>query len=376
MRGDQAETGVGATVAARGAAVTPLPRIWWIVGAVLAAVGIVAFGMQMANQSMAGSSEYPWGFYIALFYSAASAGAGLLVVAGIARWSDLLEGEQVSMLYAGSCALFVVASLLIVVDLGNPVAVMLTYASANPASPVFFDALVLPLCLVFSIVAALLARNKAAGRLLAVVGIVAGLALLGIEAWLLTTCSGRDAWGVLLGAGPALIQAVTLGVAAMVLLDPSRRGWRALLAGSALIMVASLVFDVALNQGSNTILGMQFAAIAASPLFWVATIVGVIAVIALCVNVAPVVARISALGVAVAVPLFKLAIFQATQSVVPLAQLEQPGSFPFSFIEVLVFVGIAGVGIIVYAAAMRVLSVRTAMTAGSVANNDEKEVQA
>lgn len=357
-------------------AIAPPPRAAIIAGAVLALVGVGAFAFQMANQELAGTSQYPWGFYIALFYAAASAGAGLLIVSGIARWARLLGPRETSVLYVVACASFVVASVLIVVDLGNPADIMLTYLSANPASPVFFDAIVLPVCIVFTIVAALLSsKSEGAGKGFALAGVVAGCALLAVEAWLLTTCSGRDAWGVLLGAGPAFLQAAMLGIAAAVLLDPARRGWRALLAGAALIMTASLVFDAVLNQGVGTVLGQQFAAIAASPLFWAAAVAGCAAVVVLAVvKDSPLAVRIAAVCAIVAVPLFRIAIFQATQSVVPVAQLEAAGAAPFEFMEVLVFVGTLGIGLLVYAAGLRVLSGRALGAAKSVV--DAKEVEA
>lgn len=361
-----------------GGAIAPPSKIVWIVGAALIVAGALAFGIQMANQSMAGGSQYPWGCYIALFYAAASAGAGLLMVTGVARWAGAVEARFASVLYAAACALFVVASVFIVVDLGNPTAILLTYASANPSSPVFFDAIVLPLCIAFAIVAALFAgKSEPAGKAFALAGIIVGLALLGVEAWLLTTCSGRDAWGVLLGAGPALIQAATLGVALVVLYEPEHRGWRALLAGAALIVAASLVFDVAFNQGTGTVLSSQFAAIAASPLFWIAAAACLAGVVLLAAPAgSPVVPRAAAACVVASVPLFKLAIFQATQSIVPLAELEPAGAAPFDFMEVVVCAGAVGVGIIVYAVALHVLAARSSAAAKADANANAKEVQA
>lgn len=346
------------TTLASGAAA--VPKAAWIVGGVLAVAGIVAFAVQMANQTMAGASQYPWGFYIAMFYAAASAGAGVLVVGGIGAWAGIIEARQVSKLYAVACALFVVASILIVVDLGNPAGIFLTYTSANVASPVFFDAIVLPLCIVFTIVAALVvARGDAATKVVAAIGIVAGLVLMGVEAWLLTTCSGKDAWGVLLGAGPALIQAVTLAAAVVVCFAPASRGWKMLLAGASIVMVAALAFDVVLNGGSDTVLGQQFSAIGAQPLFWIAVVVAVVACVLALVAKTDLLARVAAICAIVAVPLFKLAIFWGTQSIVAIAQLEAAGAFPFDVMEVIVFTGALGIGVLVYNVATLILAKRS-----------------
>lgn len=346
-----------------------MPKPFWIVGAVLTVVGTAAFALQLAGQSMAGSSQYPWGFYIALFYTLASAGAGLLVVSGIARIGRLMNGDLMATLYAIACALFVAASVLIVVDLGFPQGVMMTYASANPASPVFFDAIVLPLCIAFTIAAALLARNRSAGMPVAAIGVVAGLALLAVEAWLLTTCSGKDAWGVLLGAGPALIQSCTIAVAVVAALVPSSRPWRALLAAAALITTASLVFDVVLNAGSGTVLASQFSAIAAHPLFWIGAACAVAAaIVALAAPAASALAvRIAAALAVVAVPLFKLAIFWGTQSIAAIPELEAPGAAPFEPLELVVFAGAVGLGMLVYAVAAKVLASRASQTATDAA---------
>lgn len=352
-----------------GRLVCGVPKPFWIVGAALAVIGIAAFIFQMAGQTMAGASQYPWGFYIALFYTLASAGAGLLVVGGIARTAGLMDGALMAKLYAVACAAFVAASVLIVVDLGFPQAIMLTYASANPSSPVFFDAIVLPLCIVFTIVAALLARSNTAGRALAVVGIIAGLVLLAVEAWLLTTCSGKDAWGVLLGAGPALIQAGTLAAAVIVAFKPESRAWRALTATGALLTAASLAFDVVLNAGTGTVLGSQFAAIAAHPLFWLGLACAVVAaVVALVAPLASAIAARAAAALAVvAIPLLKLAIFWGTQSIAAVPELEAPGAPAFDIVEVVVFAGAVGIGMLVYAAGTTLLAKRAAASSAAAA---------
>lgn len=355
-----------------GASAEKPPKAWWIAGAALAIVGAIAFGVQMANQTMAGASQYPWGFYIAMFYAAASAGAGLLVVAGFARWMDCLSDRTMTRLYAIACALLVGASVLIVVDLGNPLAIMLTYASANPASPVFFDAVILPLCIVFALAAALTPKkSETVARVFALVGIIVGFALLGIEAWLLTTCSGKDAWGVLLGAAPALVQAATLGIAVVVLTQPSGRAWRALLGGITLVMAASLVFDVVLNQNAATVLGSQLSAIAATPLFWVAAACACAgAAIALVSGKAQPV-RVSATCAILSVPLFKLAIFQGTQSVVAIDELEAAGAFAFQPMELVVALGAVGVGVLAFAvltAARAALEARARRSAAAPAS--------
>lgn len=354
--------------------IDPPPKAVWIAGAVLAAIGIVAFGVQMAGQSMAGSSQYPWGMYIALFYTAASAGAGTLIVSGIARQAGFLDAAASRVLYAAAVALFVVASILITVDLGNPLAILLTYTSPNPTSPVLFDAIVLPACIVLCVLAALFSSaSEAAGRAFALAGVVAGFVLLGVEAWLLTTCSGRDAWGVLLGAGPALIQAVTLGLALVMLVAPARRGWRALLAAAVLVMIVSLVFDALLNQDTGTVLGRQLGAVVASPLFWVAAVVGIAAVVLLAVpNVSESAMKQAAAVCAIAsAALFKLAIIWATQSVVAVSELEAAGAAPFDAVEVLVFLGAAGIGVLVYAIALQILSRRSMTTASTTFDTQE-----
>lgn len=345
-----------------------LAKPFWIAGAILALIGIVAFAIQMANQSMAGVSQYPWGFYIAMFYSAASAGAGILIVGGIAYWSGFIKELHMARLYVIACALFIVASILIVVDLGSPLGILMTYTSANALSPVFFDALVLPLCIVVCVVAALVVgSSQPASKIVSAVGLLAGLALLGVEAWLLTTCSGKEAWSVLLGAGPALIQSALLAIAVIVAGLPESRAWKTLLLGTLIVVLASLVFDVVLNQGSGTILQMQLAAIAAMPLFWIATVIGLIACVLLFTGGSKLLVRCAVVAAIATVPLFKLAIFWGTQSVAPIKELTSGGVVHFDPIELVVFAGAIGFGMLVYAIADRILRNRKYET---------KEVQA
>ncbi len=352
------------------------PRSLWIAGIVLAAVGVIVFAVQMVGQSMAGSSQYPWGFYIAMFYTLASAGAGLLVAGGIACVGGFVDRDLMARLYVIACALFVSASILIAVDLGVPQAIMLTYASANPASPVFFDAIALPLCIVFTIAAALLVRERVAMLPVAVVGIVAGLALLAVEAWLLATCSGKDAWGVLLGAGPALIQACTIAVAVIAAISPRNRAWCVLLAAGALVTASSLVFDVALNAGAGTVLARQFFAISLQPLFWVAAVCSLAAAITAFAapSVGALAARVAAALAVIAVPLFKLAVFWGTQSVAAVSELGTPDAPSFNPIELAVFAGVVGIGMIAYAAGVQVLARRAARVSADSDSQSAKSV--
>ena len=338
-------------------------KVPWIVAGALAVVGVVAYALALSSQSMAGTSFYPWGLYIAVFYAAASAGAGVLIVTGLCRCFALFPAEVAARLFSCACALLVAASVLIAVDLGNPAAIMLTYLSANVASPVFFDALVLPLCIVVAVIAALVCAKSAdatvsvAQKALAVASMVAGFVLLGVEAWLLTTCSGKDAWGVLLGAGPARLQACTMAVCVVACFVAPTKVWRALLGVLLLVTVGSFVFDVALNQGDATVLERQLAAIASEPLFTVAAVGGVAgALVALIGRSKGMLSLAAGLGLA-SVLLFKIAVIDGTQAVAAVPGLGNPGTFPVGFSEVLVVVGIAGIAVLVYLAALKILDV-------------------
>lgn len=394
-RGTVAAAGAAATTGrdgqgssgAAGAMGAPSVRTLLIVGGVLAVAGVIAFAVQLAGQSMAGTGGYPWSTYIGLFYTAASAGAGLLIVAGLGRWGGFIPAAVAARLFGLACALLVAASVLILVDLGNPAAILLTYTSANVGSPVFFDAVALPACIVIAAAGAVvIARGPeeraGASGALALVGVLAGFVLLGVEAWLLTTCSGKDAWGVLLGAGPALLQAVALGAAMVALFIPKSRPWRLVLAGALLLTVVSTVFDVVLNQGTGTVLGLQLAAIASLPTFWLGAACGAAAAVALLVVEAPSAIRAAAaLGIA-CVPLIKLAVLQGTQSVVAVSGIAAPGAFPFEAIELVVALGAVGVGVLVYAGALTVLgcpavqaaSVPSAQTAPAMDDLEPQEV--
>ncbi|MEC4184877.1 hypothetical protein VJ918_08655 [Adlercreutzia sp. R21] len=361
-------------------------RAWWIVGGLLTVMGIAAYGMALGSSSAAGTSSYPWGPYIVLFYTAASAGAGLLMVGGIARAARLMDGKRAAQLFAAACALLVTASVLIIVDLGNPAAVFLMYLSANTASPLFFDALVLPLCIAVAVAGAVVFarapyRENVASTVAAVAGAVAGCVLIGVEAWLLAACDGREAWGVLLGAAPAFLQAAALAAAITVATGSFARPWRALMGALFLMVAASTGFDALLGQGADTVLGLQLAAIAASPLFWAALACAVAGGVAAFASNAPVVLRVAAALGAVAVLLVKLVVVWETQSVPAVAGAAPVGAFPFSGLELLVALGALGLGALVYAVAALVLQkvsaplAQTVSKAASVSQLDELELQ-
>ena len=360
-------------------------RVLWIVGGLLAIAGIVAYGLSLGSQTVAGTSSYPWGPYIALFCTAASAGAGLLIVGGIARAARFVTAPQAAHLFSIACALLIAASVFIVVDLGNPAAVMMMYLSANTASPLFFDGIVLPLCIVVTVIGAVVfarssARESAADTAMAIIGAVVGFALIGVEAWLLTACDGRDAWGVLLGAGPAFLQSAALALAVMVLMGITAKPWRVLMAALFLMVGASLGFDVLLNKGADSVLSLQFAAIAANPLFTVALVAVLAAALVALVVASPLAARVAAGVGALAVLLFKLAVIWGTQAVAAVTGTTIFGAFPFSLTELVVAVGVVGIAVVAYAVAQVVLAKVSApqvVTAASpaTATVDELEFQ-
>lgn len=315
--------------------------------AALVLVGIVAYAVQQIGGMESYANHAPWGIYIVVFYCAAGLGAGSLIVGGIAVAADLIERPALSKLFVVVAAAFVVASACVIADLGSPAALISMIVTPNLAGPLFYDMLILAAGIIAGIVGAWYLRRSSVNRpAFAVISIAVGVLVLAIEAWLLSITYAHEAWNLLLGFTPALAQAGVLGLAAAAALCPQSKGIaRALAIGIAAVVLAEGI--EALIGIKDTLAGAQLAAFIGSPLFWLA-VVAAIAAVVLALRGTGVWGAATAFA---SIVLLKAAAIWAGQAISITDAQTFLGGFGIGWIELLVSVGIVALGVLVYVAA-------------------------
>lgn len=309
------------------------------VSGVLAIVGVVIWIMQLANGNAAYDNSYPWGIYIAGFFAAVACGTGALIVGGAMQ----LCGKDVCYKKVSIAALgsFVMAGFFILADLGAPLNVFSMIFTTNFAAPMVADMWVLVICIVISIAGMLTKGNKA----VVVAGIVAALALLGVEAWLIVANNIQELWGVTMSASMALLQAVICGLAIVILIGVESTCVKKTLAALLVAFAAITIIDMAAGLAVADRLGEMWAELAASMWFWAGIIIGVVLpVIVLAVKQN---AKIAAICAPIGVLLCKLGYIFASEAV-PAQDFMTTVAAEVGMMEIAITIGFAFIGVFVY----------------------------
>ena len=321
------------------------------VAAALVVIGIIGYGVQLAMGLGGYVNHAPWGLYIVVFYCAAGLGAGSLIVASVALAAKLFDNGTLKRLYLVALAGFVVASGCIIADLGTPTVLFQMIVSPNFAGPLFYDMLVLIAGIAVAAIGfASLQKPTGKRTVLLACSAAVGVLVLVVEAWILAITYGHDAWNLLLGFTPALLQACVLGLCAAVLLatpDGSRtadlKGAAIALAIGALTVVVASGVEAAMGI-RDTLTGEQLLAFVQTPLFWLSGAAAITALVLLGRGSL----RAGAACAAIEVLLLKTAAIWAGQAIALTGSGAFVGGFGIGVAEVLVIVGIAALGVLVY----------------------------
>jgi molybdopterin-containing oxidoreductase family membrane subunit len=251
---------------------------------VVLALGGLATWLVELNRGMvdlAIDQQVVWGLYIAGFFTAAGAGAGLLVLAASQAMRPWLAAGQLARLLAAGLACFGVAGALIVMDVGSPLGVWRIAVSGRWTSLMVWDFYLLLAGLVVALIAWLSVRGGSPARLNGALAVVMALVAIGIvvaESWMLSTQAARPYWesglttlGFLAGAAVA---AFGLG---LLLVDGQprelmRRGLGWSLAIAVLIVLVDLLAGV---LAGNLRAAEASRLLVTNPLFWLYLVVGV-----------------------------------------------------------------------------------------------------
>jgi molybdopterin-containing oxidoreductase family membrane subunit len=331
-----------------------------VVAAILALAGIAAWIYQLsAGMGVTGlGQQVVWGLYIAGFFTAVGAGAGLLGLVGLSEFRPILPLAARTRALSLSLAAFVAGGLLITMDVGNPLQLWRLVAGLRFSSMMTWDFWLLVIAGLVTLVYLLTVRFTQPQKALGVLGLLAAIAVVAVEGWMLAVLSARPLWGGGLTLVSFLLAAAIAGLSLAMLLLPKAAFLRS---GLAIALGLSLVFVLAevltgLLAGEPRGLSEVRLLLTGSPAFafWFQLVVGVLIPLALLRSGSPGAAGILALLGVLAEKWWLLAVGQAE----PWLALPQ-GSYLPTWVEFVAVVGVFAIGWLVYAG---VLSIRKEQT--------------
>ena len=317
-----------------------------IVSAILAVIGLAAWIYQLsAGMRVTGlGQQVVWGLYIAGFFTAVGTGAGLLALAGLSEFVP--ESSHVDRRRGLSLALasFIVGGVLIAMDVGSPLQVWRIVTAGRLTSMMTWDFWLLVVGGVITLTYLVQSRRAQTKRGLGILAILAALAVVAVEGWMLAALAARPMWTSGLTVFSFLLSALVagLGVGLLTLEGKTKlRNWLGVVLGANLVLVLVEVLTGLLSGSEEATL---LLAGSAAPAFWIHLIAGLILPLGLIAAGAslPLAGGLAVVGV-LAEKVWMLAAGQAYP------WLELPvGSYAPSWVEFAALIGAAGLGVFLY----------------------------
>lgn len=326
-----------------------------LLAVVVVIAGLAAWAYQL-NQGLRVTGlgqQVVWGAYIAAFFTAVGAGAGLLALVGLSEFRPLGVRRKTALALAlGS---FVAAALLITMDVGTPLQLWRVITAFRFSSLMTWDFWLLVVAGVVTLVYLLSAKDGQRQPLLGVLGLAASTGVVVVEGWMLSSLAARPLWGSGLTVVSFLVGAAIAGLGLAVLALPEAAGrLRGMLAGGlvvSLVLVLAEVLTGLLSGDARTAAEMQqLLNGGAAPLFWLHLLMGLVLPLMLLYAGQPAVAgALAVLGV-LAEKVWLLAAGQAE----PWLALPV-GSYLPTWVELLAIAGAAAIGGLIYAGIRQVI---------------------
>lgn len=320
-----------------------------ILAIILALAGIGAWIYQLSQgmQVTGLGQQVVWGLYIAGFFTAMGAGAGLLGLVGLSEFRSLLPVAARTRALSLALAAFIAAGLLIMMDLGNPVQLWRLVIGLRFSSMMTWDFWLLAIAGVVTLVYLLAARTGQAQKTLGALGALAALLVVVVEGWMLSNLSARPLWGSGLTVLTFLLGAAITGLSLALLLQPGvtqLRSWLGFALGMSLVFVLAEVLTGLLSGEMRTVSEMRLLLVGfPAVVFWFHIVVGLVLPLILLRAGSLLTAGVLALvGV-----LTEKVWFLATGQAEPWLPLPQGSYFP-SWVEFLAVIGAISVGILIY----------------------------
>ena len=293
------------------------------------------------------SAQYAWGLYIAAFFTAVAGGAGAMILAAIANIMKIIDERKSRQFYMVAVAMFVMAGFFILADLGAPLNILKLVFTSNVSAPMVLDFWLLMACVVICLLGVFL---KGMSKNLSIVGLVFAFVLLVVESWLIASGNAQQLWGITMGGGTAFVQVAVMAFALLMLIgldaDYVKFG---LVFGLILFLGVSLT-DLLAGLSDGGRLGLQWAAVANSGVFWTGIVLGVIVPLLMIFTVKKD-GKLSSIGIPVlamlGVLLTKLSYVWSSQAV-PAIDTGTLAAAGFHLEEVIVVIGFTALGLLVY----------------------------
>ena len=312
----------------------------------LAGIGAWIYQLVAGMQTTGLGEQIVWGLYISAFFTAVGAGAGLLALTGVSEFIPLFPVASRARNLVLALTSFIIAALLIAIDVGNPVQIWRVITAFRFSSSMVWDFWLLIVGGVVALIYLLVAKAAKPQKVLAVLGIVAAVAVVVTESWMLSmeAAHAHPLWGSGLIVINFLIGAVIAGMSIAVVAgssDPRVLNWLQIALWLSLAFVFLETVTSLVSESSE--IGMILTGFAA-PAFWLQVIVGLLLPIVLLVRKTYLwLAGILAVFGVVAERLWALSAGQA----IPTLPLPQGVYFP-SWVELISVIGIIALGILVY----------------------------
>lgn len=318
-----------------------------LISAILVAlVGIGTWVYQLiAGMHVTGlGNQIVWGLYIAGFFTAVGTGAGLLVLTGVSEYLPVITPEKRARTLCLSLASLVVGGLLITLDLGNPVQIWRIITGFKFSSLMTWDFWLLVIAVLVGLIYLLAARGGKAQKVLGILGILTGVAMVVAEGWMLSAQAAHPMWGsgltvltFLLGAGIAGMSVALIGG----IESGKLVSWLKLaLWLSLLFVLAEVLTGLIGGKEEISLILTGFAA----PVFWLHLIVGLLVPIwLLSRNTFVMLASYLAVFGVLAEKVWTL----AAGSALPWMPQSQGVYFP-SWVEIVAVIGMVAIGILIY----------------------------
>jgi molybdopterin-containing oxidoreductase family membrane subunit len=331
-----------ATAASVGKQRVPAPAWVWVLAALwlaawiyqlIAGLGVTGLGQQVV-----------WGGYIAGFFTAAGAGVGLVTAAAYSGGGRAARATRTRLLTLAASS-FIAAGVLITMDVGSPFTLWRLLVAFRFASLMTWDAWLLAIVFVLTVVLLYRKPRRMAG--LEWLTVALGVALVAVEAWMLSGEAARSLWtggrtlvSFLVGAAIAG-QGLALLVDGYELRERLRRGLAAMLWLNLFLVVAEALSGLI---GGAPRTSAEALAILGSGMFWLHLVVGMIVPLALVKG--PAVRTAAALAV-LGVLLEKLWYLPAGQEQPWLEGIPAAGYWP-SLVEIIALAGVAALAALIY----------------------------
>jgi dimethyl sulfoxide reductase membrane subunit len=324
------------------------PWLWIYILAALAGFSAWIYQLVVGMEVTALGQQVVWGMYIAAFFTAVGAGAVLLAMTGLSEFGLVLTLENRLQSLSLALSSFVVGGILIAMDVGNPLALWRVVSGFEFSSMMTWDFWLLVIAGIIALIYLLQARSGQPQKLLGGLGLVAAVAVVTAEGWMLTTLESRSMWGSGVVVLSFLVGAMIAGGSVAVLAQPAAatrlRLFLTATLGLSLMLLLVEVFTGLLSGSPRSLAEIRNLLNGApAPIFWFHLFGGIaLPLILLRSGMIRWAAGLALAGV-LAEKLWLLAAGQAE----PWVNLPVGAYFP-SWVEFVAVIGMAAFGFVVY----------------------------